>query len=342
MAFQAPRHAVRFGVINHRHVIDLAVATAATDPAIHVRGVIVKNVIGRAMNLHPLDRVTRFPARPHRLELRIIFLHLRVAIHAGLRVRHIRMRRDIDKAVAITAIHPELRDVKIMRKRHRLDRLITDARIFRRHVIPGRAGQSANDNDSADRELERQPVRPAWKKIRHKRSATRRGVAAAQTTSENFCETIKQVQRSRVKVRFARAKRTAPLYKSRQRMAKENSSPIFNSFFKKLHAGFVRETCKIDNVKTWQRVNVKAPFFRCSCLVVLTLVSLSSRMHAAEDVDLVFVNGNIYTVNERQPHAEAIAVRGERIVFVGSNEDAKKLRATRVIDLAGRNGRARV
>ena len=46
-------------------------------------------------------------------------------------------------------------------------------------------------------------------------------------------------------------------------------------------------------------------------------------MHAAEDVDLVFVNGNIYTVNERQPHAEAIAVRGERIVFVGSNETRK-------------------
>ena len=34
-------------------------------------------------------------------------------------------------------------------------------------------------------------------------------------------------------------------------------------------------------------------------------------MHAAEDVDLVFVNGNIYTVNERQPHAEAIVIHGE-------------------------------
>jgi len=80
---------------------------------------------------------------------------------------------------------------------------------------------------------------------------------------------------------------------------------------------------------------VKAPFFRCGYLVVLTLVSLSSRIHAAEDVDLDFVNGNIYTVNERQPHAEAIAVRGERIVFVGSNEDAKKLRAKKQIDLKG-------
>src|ERR1700736_527770 len=60
-------------------------------------------------------------------------------------------------------------------------------------------------------------------------------------------------------------------------------------------------------------------------------------MSAAEDVDLIFVNGNIYTVNERQPHAEAIAVKKDRIAFVGSNEDARKLASdkTRVVDLRG-------
>jgi predicted amidohydrolase YtcJ len=53
--------------------------------------------------------------------------------------------------------------------------------------------------------------------------------------------------------------------------------------------------------------------------------------------DSVFVNGNIYTVNERQPHAEAIAVKSGRIVFVGSEADAKKYQSehTRVIDLHG-------
>jgi hypothetical protein len=40
-------------------------------------------------------------------------------------------------------------------------------------------------------------------------------------------------------------------------------------------------------------------------------------------------------VNERQPQAEAVAVLGERIAFVGSNEDAKKLRAKKQIDLHG-------
>ncbi|MFN2491695.1 MAG: amidohydrolase [Pyrinomonadaceae bacterium] len=54
--------------------------------------------------------------------------------------------------------------------------------------------------------------------------------------------------------------------------------------------------------------------------------------------DLVFKNGNIYTVNERQPKAEAVAVKGDRIVFVGSNQEAQRYVGphTRVIDLTGK------
>ena len=54
--------------------------------------------------------------------------------------------------------------------------------------------------------------------------------------------------------------------------------------------------------------------------------------------DLVFKNGNIYTVNERQPRAEAVAVKGDRIIFVGSNREAQNYvgKNTRVIDLNGR------
>ena len=48
-------------------------------------------------------------------------------------------------------------------------------------------------------------------------------------------------------------------------------------------------------------------------------------------------NGNIYTVNEKQPQAEAIAVKANRIVFVGSNADAKKFHAANsIVDLPGR------
>jgi predicted amidohydrolase YtcJ len=53
--------------------------------------------------------------------------------------------------------------------------------------------------------------------------------------------------------------------------------------------------------------------------------------------DLILVGGNIYTMNPAQPRAEAVAVRGDRIVFVGGREAAleKKGPATEVLDLEG-------
>ena len=52
----------------------------------------------------------------------------------------------------------------------------------------------------------------------------------------------------------------------------------------------------------------------------------------------LFLNGNIYTGNDRAPRAEAIAYESGRIVFVGSNAQAKSLRkgSGREIDLAGK------
>jgi predicted amidohydrolase YtcJ len=58
-------------------------------------------------------------------------------------------------------------------------------------------------------------------------------------------------------------------------------------------------------------------------------------MARAEDVDLLLTNGNIYTVTEKKPMAEAVAVKANRIVFVGSNDDAKRFHAARIVDLHG-------
>jgi predicted amidohydrolase YtcJ len=65
------------------------------------------------------------------------------------------------------------------------------------------------------------------------------------------------------------------------------------------------------------------------------LITLAFRMLAGDEADVLFTNGNVYTVNEKQPHAEAIAVKSQRIIFVGSNEEAKKLHPARAIDLHG-------
>ncbi|HXD34476.1 MAG TPA: amidohydrolase [Pyrinomonadaceae bacterium] len=74
-------------------------------------------------------------------------------------------------------------------------------------------------------------------------------------------------------------------------------------------------------------------------LVALSILLLSffSATPNPPAADLVLQNGNIYTVNDKQPHAEAIAIKGDRIVFVGSNAAAQKFvgQGTRVIDLHG-------
>jgi predicted amidohydrolase YtcJ len=74
-------------------------------------------------------------------------------------------------------------------------------------------------------------------------------------------------------------------------------------------------------------------------LVALLMIApyLGASPRPAEQADTVFINGNVYTVNERQPQAEAIAVKAGKIIFVGSNKDAKAYQGknTRVVDLKG-------
>lgn len=72
--------------------------------------------------------------------------------------------------------------------------------------------------------------------------------------------------------------------------------------------------------------------------VILAICAALPATAQSETAETVFVNGNIYTMNERQPRAEAIAVKGGRIVFVGSNADAKKYQspATKTINLNGK------
>ena len=74
---------------------------------------------------------------------------------------------------------------------------------------------------------------------------------------------------------------------------------------------------------------------------ILSVALFFGLIHAAfadESSQTVFMNGNIYTMNERQPHAEAIVVDGPWIVFVGSNADANKYQkdGARTVDLAGK------
>lgn len=59
---------------------------------------------------------------------------------------------------------------------------------------------------------------------------------------------------------------------------------------------------------------------------------------ANRKADWLFLNGTIHTVNPAQPSAQAVAVLGDRIVYVGDADGAQAWRGatTRVVDLKGR------
>jgi len=76
---------------------------------------------------------------------------------------------------------------------------------------------------------------------------------------------------------------------------------------------------------------------RVGISTMLLFASLGSAS-AQPAASLVLLNGKVWTVNEAQPRAEAVACLGGRIVAVGSNDEIRKWvgSATEVIDLGGK------
>jgi predicted amidohydrolase YtcJ len=70
----------------------------------------------------------------------------------------------------------------------------------------------------------------------------------------------------------------------------------------------------------------------------LSLAAGCAPLMQREPADALIVNGRVATLNPRQPGAEAIAIRGDRIIAVGSQSEIEAYRgnATRVIDAGGR------
>jgi len=65
---------------------------------------------------------------------------------------------------------------------------------------------------------------------------------------------------------------------------------------------------------------------------------MPKRSEGMENANLIIRNGRVFTVNDRQPWAEAVGILDDRIVFVGSNAEAEAMTGpgTKVIDAGGR------
>ena len=72
--------------------------------------------------------------------------------------------------------------------------------------------------------------------------------------------------------------------------------------------------------------------------VLLALVGCARQPALDNAADYVFTNGKVYTVNEAQPWAEAVAVKGNEIVYVGDNAGARAfvVESTEEVALEGR------
>ena len=81
------------------------------------------------------------------------------------------------------------------------------------------------------------------------------------------------------------------------------------------------------------------------CMAVGAFQTLRpSRRAATDSADLVFSNGKVVTVDERFTIAQAVAVKGDRIIAVGSNQDIAEARGSQHQDdrPEGANGHPRV
>lgn len=72
--------------------------------------------------------------------------------------------------------------------------------------------------------------------------------------------------------------------------------------------------------------------------IILAVVLLLALQANAQQADIILTNGKIFTSNQSQLYAEAVAIKGNKILSVGKNADIQKLanKNTNVIDLQGR------
>src|SRR6187402_2415968 len=73
-------------------------------------------------------------------------------------------------------------------------------------------------------------------------------------------------------------------------------------------------------------------------LVAVMALTLLGKCTVNKPADTVILGGKIYTMSDAQPVVEAVAIKGDKIVFAGLEKEARKLVGdkTQVIDLKGK------
>src|ERR1700737_5607883 len=97
-----------------------------------------------------------------------------------------------------------------------------------------------------------------------------------------------------------------------------------------------------ENAPMFSRNTGRAISWPCRVVVLASLGALPLAAEQGETsvaaAETLLINGHIYTSNPHSPWAEAVAIRGDKIVAVGSGNDLAKYQSasTQLIDLRGR------
>ena len=102
-------------------------------------------------------------------------------------------------------------------------------------------------------------------------------------------------------------------------------------------------TADAASVSDGRRHRTLAEILRCvaaavvAAILIVLATGCASTTPVAETATLVLLNGRIWTADESRPRAEALAVRGDRLLAVGSNDEIRALvgEDTRLIDAGG-------
>jgi predicted amidohydrolase YtcJ len=85
-------------------------------------------------------------------------------------------------------------------------------------------------------------------------------------------------------------------------------------------------------------MQISRPRFTCGILLIVFCGIILAAAQSSPPADVVVINARVYTVNANQPWADAIAIRGDKIVAVGDQAsiDAYRGKLTKVIDAHNR------
>src|ERR1051326_745154 len=88
MAFQAPFHLQRLGLINNRHLVDSTVTRRTADTFLHMNTVIEVSEVRQVVDADPLDWLATLKTRAHWFEIWAIRPDLSMTVHACRGGRH--------------------------------------------------------------------------------------------------------------------------------------------------------------------------------------------------------------------------------------------------------------